>query len=64
MDFLDHASWVLSLVEMNLLGFLAWRIWHDRNALVHDKSKFDAKLSYSLAIDHFEEFKAFGISQF
>lgn len=51
------------LEEMNLLGFVVWRMWHDRNALVHDKSKFDAQLSYSLAVHRLEELKNLGISQ-
>ena len=57
LDFFDHASWVLTREEMDLFGFLAWRIWHDRNLLVHENAKFDPQYSYLATVRRFEEYK-------
>lgn len=57
LEFFDHAGWVLTGEEMDLFGFLAWRIWHHRNLLVHEHAKFDPQYSYLAAVWRFKEYK-------
>lgn len=58
MEFFNHASWVLSMDELEFIGFLAWRLWHDRNSLVHENNRLNAQQSFAVVESQYEEYKA------
>lgn len=51
---------------MNLFGFVAGRIWHDRkfrNSLVHDKVASNSQASYAATFHRYNEYAGVTMSQ-
>lgn len=62
---MEHEACQLDIVqgEMNLFGFVAWRIWHDRNSLVQDKVASNSQVSYSATFHRYNEYAGVTMSQ-